>query len=318
MAAPARTAFLLNPQVVVEPGDYRDLFDSHPGVRQRFADASAVLGTDLPAAFFGGDPASVNSGRVVRPASLAIATAIHETAVERHGRPDYIAGLSLGSVVAGHLSGHMSFRDAVRMTHMMPTIEDEVFAGLGLGVAFYYGVDLGRFQELLRTEQDEGRVLSPCAYTAGDQLILTGDVGALQRMNAHAPRCGGVGVVIPHGPPAHSPLPALHEVEERFRREWHYLDPPRDPDIPLMCNLTARPLRTAAELTHSFVSQYSRTVHWEQTMHRLAALGVGRVTVVGPGHFVLKSLRSTAVDFEVTSLLGAGDLADAAAEGGRR
>src|SRR5690606_41846723 len=69
---------------------------------------------------------------------------------------DLIAGLSLGSIIAGHLGGHMSFRDAVRMTHLMPVIEDEEFAGTGLGVAFYYGVDMERFGEALREETAAG------------------------------------------------------------------------------------------------------------------------------------------------------------------
>ncbi|PSK92351.1 [acyl-carrier-protein] S-malonyltransferase [Murinocardiopsis flavida] len=306
------TAVLLNPQVVVEPGDYRALYDEHSSVRDAFDDASGVLGFDLAGAFLDDDPALINSGTVVRPASLAIATAIYGMTVARGRPPTYLAGLSLGAIVAGHLSGHMSFRDAVRMTHLMPAIEDRVFAGKGLGVAFYYGVDIAAFEDAMRREVAAGRVLSPCAYTAADQMILTGELGALRAMNVRAVACGGVGVVIPHGPPAHSPLPVLHEVEERFRGEWRYRDPAGDPDIPVICNLTSRVLATGDELTDSFIRQYSRTVHWERGVRRLAELGVRKVTVIGPGHFVLKSLRSTPAEFEVEAFLGAGDLPDPA------
>ncbi|NYI95205.1 acyl transferase domain-containing protein [Streptomonospora nanhaiensis] len=132
---PGKSAVLLNPQVVVQPGDYRDLYDAQPLVRRRFAEASDVLDTDLAAAFFGDDPAAVNSGRVVRPASLAIAAAIHELTGAGRDRPDYIAGLSLGSIVAGHLSGHMTFRDAVRIVAALGQRGDQPGAlGAGLGL----------------------------------------------------------------------------------------------------------------------------------------------------------------------------------------
>src|SRR5690606_19441924 len=239
-------AILLNPQVVVEPGDYRDLYDARPDVRRAFGEASEVLGTDLAADFFAESRDRINSGRVVRPASLAIATALYRAVAARREPPAYIAGLSLGSIIAGHLGGHMSFRDAGRMTHLMPVIEDEEFAGPRLGVAGSYGTDMERVRRARRDVTSAGRVLSPCAYTAADQIILTGEPSALKAMNLRAPSCGGVGLVIPYGPPAHSPLPVLRRVEERFRREWRYLDPPRDPDVPLICNVTARPLRTPA------------------------------------------------------------------------
>ncbi|MEU9603346.1 hypothetical protein [Streptomyces sp. NPDC048057] len=304
-----KTAVLLNPQVVIQPGDYHDMYSSSAVVRDLFDEASEAVGFDLPKAFLSDDPERINSGPVVRPASLVLATAIHR--MTSHGRPepDYFAGLSLGEVVAGHLSGHMSFADAVRMTHLMPRIEDEVRAGAEYGVAFYYGVDVARLRDRMAELVDRGEELSPCAYTADDQMIVTGTAAALRELNLKAVSCGGLGVPIRYGPPAHSPLPLLREVQRRFRDEWHYLDPARDPRVPVLANTTSELLTTAADMTDAYVRQYVTTVHWSRGLYRLHDLGVRRVRIIGPGHFVMKSLRSTGVDFEVETCLTTDDLA---------
>lgn len=303
-----KSAVLLNPQVVVEPGDHRDLYDSFAEVRRLFGEASDVLGFDLANAFFNGDADRINRGEIVRPASLAIASAIFRMVADRHGEPDYVAGLSLGEVVAGHLSGSIGFADAVRTAHVMPRIEDEVCGGLDLGVAFYYGVDVPALERDMAVLVEEGALLSPCAHTADDQMIVTGHTDDLGALNRRAMLAGGIGVIIPHGPPAHSPLPALAQVQRRFRDEHRYLEPVRDPRIPIMANTTAELLTTADQVMDEYVSQYTHTVHWTRGLRRMRDLGVGRVRVVGPGHFVMKSLRSTGIDFAVESYLTPEDI----------
>ena len=56
-------AVLFNPQVVVEPGDYRDLYADFPEVRDRMAEASDVLGVDLADKFYSDDPALITTVR---------------------------------------------------------------------------------------------------------------------------------------------------------------------------------------------------------------------------------------------------------------
>lgn len=303
-----KSAVLFNPQVVVEAGDHRDLYESFTEVRRAFGEASDVLGFDLADAFFSADVDRINRGEIVRPASLAIASAIFRMVVDRFGEPDYIAGLSLGEIVAGHLSGAMGFADAVRIAHLMPRIEDEVCGGLGLGVAFYYGVDVRGLERDMADLVDEGAVLSPCAHTADDQMIVTGRNSDLNALNRRAMLAGGIGVIIPHGPPAHSPLPVLAQIQRRFRDEHRYLEPVRSPRIPMVANTTAELLTTADHVMDEYVSQYTRTVHWTRGLRRMWDLGVRRVRIIGPGHFVMKSLRSTDIDFAVEPYLTPEDI----------
>lgn len=303
-----KTAVLFNPQVVVQPGDYRDLYDGFPEARERLGEAGEILGFDLAARFFAADPAKINDGQVVRPASVALAVALHElagTAV----RPDVIGGLSLGSIVAAHVGGFLTFRDAIRMTHLMPRIEDEIAGGQGLGVAFYYNVDPARVQaEMAARTRPEG-LLSTCAITADNQMIVTGHVRALEDLNAWAAGQGGVGLVIPYGPPAHTQLPIMERIRDRFDKQWRYQDDIRDATVPQLCNHTGELVTDRTRLARTMVEQYVRPVRWDVAVRRLAEHGVTAVRIIGPGHFVYKSLQFTAVPFEVETYLGAPDLA---------
>ncbi|MGW6441561.1 ACP S-malonyltransferase [Lentzea sp. NPDC055074] len=299
-------AVLFNPQVHVQPGHYRDLHDGLPVARERLAEASEAIGVDLTAEFFSDDPGRINFGPVVRPASLALAMALWDGHVRDLAAPDLMAGLSMGQITAACASGCLSFRDAVRMVHAMATIEHEEYGDDDLGVAFYYNVDLA----VMRTEVEElapqNRHLVPCAYTADNQMIVSGDLPALRTLNVRAAVHGGLGILVPYGPPAHNPL--LAQVQQRFATEFEYLDEPHDPRVPLICNLTGEPLRTAAEVHEALVTQYTRTVLWDRGLRAMAARGVERLTIVGPGHFVRKSLDFTSVEFEVRTYLSAADL----------
>jgi [acyl-carrier-protein] S-malonyltransferase len=303
----SETAVLFNPQVVVEPGDYRDLYDQFGEVRDRVTEASDVLGFDLAGRFFANDPAQINDGPTVRPASLALAVAIYGLTCADL-RPPMMGGLSLGSIVAAHVGGFMSFRDAVRLTHTMPKIEEAVARDLGMGVAFYYNVDLGAFEPLMRSLSAPGHLLGPCAVTADNQMIVTGHLRALEALNARAAVIGGVGLVIPYGPPAHSPMPVLEEIRGLFAREWSYADGIHDAEIPQICNFTGDLITARDALAQIMVDQYVRTVRWDVAMRRLAGRGVRKVRIIGPGHFVRKSLMFTDVDFEVEAFLSAADL----------
>lgn len=301
-----KTAVLFNPQVHVKPGDYRDLYEAFPLVRTRLDEAAEAVGLDLAARFFGPDPDDINHGPVVRPSSLALSAAIYEMVWGAQPPPAYMAGLSLGQITAAHCSGSVSFTDAVRMVHTMATVEEEVFGGQDYGVAFYYNVDLPGLESSMAALAADGHFLGPCAYTADNQMIVTGRVPGLRALNTRALSHGGLGVVIPYGPPAHHPVMA--EVQERFATEYAYRRPPADPLSPLICNITAGLLKTQGEVHTALVEQYTNTVLWARGIQAMKDLGVERVVIIGPGHFVHKSLSFVPNDFEVETYLGAGDL----------
>lgn len=289
------TAALLSPQVRLRPGEHRAFYHDSPAARERVAEASEAVGLDLATALLHGQEAELNRGAVARPLIVALSVAYYHAAVS--APPDYLAGLSLGQITAAHLAGCLSFADAARMAHTMASLEAEEFDGTDYGVYFYSAVDPDRLLAAAAELDATGHYLRPCAFVADDQVIMTGTQASLARLAQAAFALGGAGVVIPYGPPAHCALMA--GVRYRFETSWAPRDPVADPHTPLICNLTAEPLRTGEAVLSALVDQYTTAVRWVQSMRTLAALGVRRVTVPGPGAFIARSLRSTAVPLQV-------------------
>lgn len=294
------TAVLMSPQFRLRPGDFHDSYRDSQQVRDRLAEASGAIGVDLAAALLTAGEDELNQGAVARPLIVALSSACYREAVA--SPPDYLAGLSLGQVTAAHLAGCLSFPDAVRMAHAMATVEADEFPGDEYGVSFYSQVDVERLITAAATLSDAGDYVRPCAVVADDQVILTGTRTGLGRLAVIAFAMGGAGVPIPYGPPAHCDLMA--GVRRRFEAEWAPQDGFRDPAVPLVCNLTAAPLRTAAQVRAALAAQYTTTVRWSESLRAMADLGVRRVVVPGPGAFVARSLATMALPFTVTT--GAG------------
>ncbi|MBO0696583.1 MAG: ACP S-malonyltransferase, partial [Verrucomicrobia bacterium] len=73
-----------------------------------------------------------------------------------------------------------------------------------------------------------------------------------------------------------------------------------DLHFPLVTNVDAQPIRTAAEARSAVKRQVSRPVRWQETILRLLDEGVRTFVEVGPGKVLLGLIRS--MDKSVTML----------------
>ncbi|OYD09624.1 ACP S-malonyltransferase [Paludifilum halophilum] len=301
-----KTAVLFPSQMYIEPSEYRELFDQSPVMRNKFAEASQTLGFDLVDVFFSENLDEVNRGIVARPAIASISSALYEWVRDDIPSPSYLAGLSLGQLTAAHISGALTFSDLIRMTYTMALLEEEHFAGKGYGVHFFYNIDIDKLLVAMEEMESQGHYLKACAYTANNQMIVCGSLYSMEELNLRALELGGIGVEIPYGPPAHCSL--MEEVKHEFSLNWYYADGVRKPKIPLICNISTEELDDENGIRHGLVEQYSSTVKWAQTIEKMAALGVERLVVMGPGNFIYKSLSFMSVSFEVECYLGLQDM----------
>ncbi|MDN5715612.1 MAG: hypothetical protein L0G89_00100 [Janibacter sp.] len=290
MSGTGGRAILFNPQVHVRPGDYDELLATTPAAHRRVEEAAEIVGRPLLADLRSDDPDRVNAGASIRPASVAMALGLAEHEARRPEDAAFTAGVSLGQLTAACFAGAMSFRDTVRMAFLMPQIEDRFFPGPDLGTAFAYGVPPD-FAVTAPRAAPGGAVLLPCALTADNQVLFTCDPAGFGVLVELAFAAGGLAVRVPYSPPAHCAL--MGEVEVAFGGEFVHQDPQPDPVVPLVCNVTARPLTTGEQVWEALVAQYTNRVDWIGGLRWMAGVGVTSFEVVGPGHFVQKSLTFT-------------------------
>jgi [acyl-carrier-protein] S-malonyltransferase len=68
----------------------------------------------------------------------------------------------------------------------------------------------------------------------------------------------------------------------------------RDPEVPVLANGTAVPLRSAAEVREELVYQLTHPVRWQASVEFMASAGVGKFVEVGPGRVLSGLVRRIA------------------------
>ena len=282
-------------------GMLADIAGAHPGVRERFAEASEALGFDLAAVVCDGPAEELNKTEVTQPALLTASFALFELWTEHGGPPPTVAaGHSLGEYSALAAAGVLDFSTAVRLVHERGKLMQEAVP-LGEGaMAAVIGLDDEQVEECCA---DAPGQVTPANYNAPGQVVIAGAAAAVA---AAGERCAAAGArrVVPLdvSVPSHCALmaPAGGRLAELLAAASF-----RDARLPVVQNVNAAATTDASEIRANLLRQLVSPVRWADSLRAMAASGAKEFVECGPGN-VLAGLarridRALAVD-------GIGDL----------
>lgn len=279
-----------------------DLAAHHAAAEQVFAAADSALGFSLSALCFGGPDEELTRTENAQPALLAHAAAAW-AAVRDAVRPlvRAAAGHSLGEFTAYHVAGALSLADALKLVRRRGELMAERGAARPGAMAAIIGLDERAVEAACRTASDTG-IVGPANYNAPDQLVISGEVEAVERAMALAKDAGAKRAIrLTVSGAFHSPLMA--DAADGLRRA---LDGAAfgAPAFPVYANVTAEPVTDGGLARQLLLEQLSAPVRWTATIRALAGSFPGALFVeLGPGA-VLTNLVKRIVPGTATATCG--------------
>jgi [acyl-carrier-protein] S-malonyltransferase len=273
-------AFIFPGQGSQRVGMGRLLADARPESRAVFEEADAALGSALSELCFSGPEDELQLTANTQPALLASSVAALR-AIEREGvHPDWVAGHSLGEYSALVCAGTLSLADAIRTVRLRGQyMQEAVPVGVG-AMAAVLGLDLAQVERACAQAAD-GQVVSPANVNSPGQIVIAGDAAAVERASALCRTAGAKrAVLLPVSAPFHCAL--MRPAQDRLAAHLAGVAF-AEPVTPLVNNVDARPVRSAAECREALVRQVSAPVLWQQSIELLVSQGVDTFVEIGPG-----------------------------------
>ena len=279
-----------------KPGMGKDLAAAFPEAAACFRDADAALGTTLSALCFEGPDAELTSTRNAQPALLAhgaAAWAVLRARLAPHVRA--AAGHSLGEFTAYHAAGTFAFADAVRLVRARGELMHRAGTERPGAMAAVLGLAADAVERVCADARAEGGVVVPANYNTPEQLVVSGEVDAVERAMALSRAAGAKRAVRLNVSGAfHSPL-----MEVAVAGLARALDETTagTPAFPVYSNVTAEPVRDPAVARALLLRQLTSPVRWTDVVRALARDWPGALFVeVGPGTVLTNLVRRIVPD----------------------
>ena len=300
-----KTAFLFPGQGSQFAGMGKSLAESFQAARECFQQADDALGFSLSKMCFEGPEEDLKRTEFQQPALLAVSIAAATVLRNEVGEPQYVAGHSLGEYSALVAAGSLDFGEALRLVNKRGRyMQEAVPAGVG-AMAALLRLPEGKLDGIL-AEAAQGEIVTPAGFNSPDQIVISGNRGAVERAMELAKASGAKRAVpLPVSAPFHCPL--MKPAQERLLPDLeatHFADL----RIPLINNWQAREIGTGDEARVGLYQQVPNPVRWTDTIGYLAANGVERWFEVGAGAVLSELLRTIVAGAKCTSFGEAKDM----------
>jgi [acyl-carrier-protein] S-malonyltransferase len=275
----------------------KDLFEKYPLARQTFEEADDALGFKLSQICFEGPEEQLRLTEITQPAILTASVAALRVLETRMPRPTYVGGHSLGEYSAHVCSGTITFADAVRtVRNRGKYMQEAVPVGVGT-MAAILGMGLDKVTAACH-DAAQGEVCEPANINSSEQIVISGNVGAVERATKLADERGAKRAkLLPVSAPFHCSL--MKPAQDRLEADLNKVKMNK-PAYPVACNVEADLVTDELRARDTLVRQVTGSVKWEQCIHLLIGKGVQTFVEVGPGKVLWGLMRQ--IDRSKTAL----------------
>ncbi|HIW94121.1 MAG TPA: ACP S-malonyltransferase [Candidatus Flavonifractor merdipullorum] len=283
-----KVAFLYAGQGSQHVGMGQDLYEQYPQFREIFDNAQ--LDFDLKKLCFEGPEETLSQTQYTQPCMVAFAAGV--TAILRDAgiRPELAAGLSLGEYSALHAAGVFDAQTAISLVAFRGKAMAEAVTGRPCGMAAILQLDRDKLQAACDGASDVG-VVEIANYNCPGQLVIAGDAAAVDKASLLAKEAGARRVVpLKVSGPFHTSLmsPAGDALREKFKTVTF-----GEMDFPVLFNCKGDVMAEGDTIPALLERQVQSSVYMEDTIRRMAEMGVDTIVEIGPGKALSGFVRKT-------------------------
>jgi [acyl-carrier-protein] S-malonyltransferase len=245
--------------------------------REALEEAAEVLGFDLPRLMAEGPEDQLSDTYNQQPALLAASVAILRAAFDSLPEPGFVAGHSLGEYSALVAAGALSYPDAlllVRERGRLMKLAGEQSPGRMAAI-------LGLEDAVVEAACERIPGAEVANYNAPGQVVISGTNEAVDAAVLALDELGAARtVVLPITIAAHSTLMASAAEPFAELLEGVALAPA---SVPVLANLSARPIQAPEALRAELTGQLTGSVRWSDSVLAMAEAGVTDYYEIGSG-----------------------------------
>jgi [acyl-carrier-protein] S-malonyltransferase len=278
-------AFVFPGQGSQAVGMGKGLAEAFAPARQVFEEVDAALGEKLSQTMWNGPAETLTLTENAQPALMAISLAAlrvleSEAGINLGRDAAFVAGHSLGEYSALAAAQSLTVADAARLLRIRGrAMQKAVPVGAG-AMAALIGVELDAAKSIAA----EAAIVGVCAAAndnGGGQVVLSGAKLAVERAVEIA-KAHGVkrAMMLPVSAPFHCALmqPAADAMAEALSGVSL-----KAPNVPLVANVLAEPIKDPAAIVRSLIAQVTSTVRWRESVLFMVQAGVTTFHEVGAG-----------------------------------
>ena len=310
-------AFVFPGQGSQDVGMGRSVYETSAAARRIFDEADSVLGASISAACFEGPAERLDDTQVSQPAILTTSIALLAAFIEqaqsilRPGspamnskagwplpdlaslpeglRPRFIAGHSLGEFSALVAAGALPFRDALRLVAERGRLA--ATKGARGAMAAVVGLPVDEVEHVIAAAVPDGTAV--VANDNGPQHVTIAGAQASIAVAADALVRRGAKRVVQLRISGAFHYPPMARIGDDLRTAMAGLTF-RDPVVPVVANVSARPYETAEAIPETLVRHLSQRVEWLKSVRFMAERGASTFVEIGAGQVVNGLIRRIA------------------------
>ena len=284
----SKLAFLYAGQGAQKVGAGQDFYEAYPSFREILD--RAPVDFDLKKLSFEGPEETLNDTRYTQPSLVAFAAGVTHLLYEEGIRPSYAAGLSLGEYSALHAAGVFDAETAISLVAFRGQAMAQAVTDRPCKMIAVLNLDRMTLQEICDQASDYG-VVEIANYNCPGQLVVGGDASAVERAGVLAVKAGARKVIpLKVSGPFHTSLmaPAAKALREKLDTI-----PLKEMEFPVLFNCRGDLKQPQESISDLLERQVRSSVYLEDTIHRMADLGVDTVVEIGPGKTLSNFVRRT-------------------------